>query len=185
MFPLSFIKFEFPCGFVTMLTPLAFIASVLKIHISAVLSSWEMSLHEVPYNGKAMAFICPLRYIFLYTHAKERSACPAFAIQCNLSFHPWFQNEQDAWRCTVQDRNFTYCAPLHSDRPSLAYRLWAGGEQQEEKEAKKKCCISSKPDWLTEKRLGPWKVNGRFLNLIYVYCPIHVFSLINKCINSE
>lgn len=72
MFALSFIKFEFPCGFVTTLTPLAFIASVLKIHISAVLSGWEMSLHEAPYNENNV-FICPLKYIFLYTRAKEHS----------------------------------------------------------------------------------------------------------------
>lgn len=61
MFALSFIKFEFPCGFVTALTPLAFIASVLKIHTSAVLSGWEKSLHEAPYNENNA-------FIFFYCH---------------------------------------------------------------------------------------------------------------------
>lgn len=64
MFALSFIKFEFPCGFVTALTPLAFIASVLKIHTSAVLSGWEKSLHEAPYNENN-AFIFYFHFFLL------------------------------------------------------------------------------------------------------------------------
>lgn len=38
----------------------------------------------------------------------------------------------------VQDRNFTCCAPLHGDGPSLACGLWAGGGKQEEEAKKKK-----------------------------------------------
>lgn len=95
MFALSFIKFEFPCGFVTRLTSLTFIASVLKIYIGAVLSGWEMSLHKAPYNENN-AFIWPL--IHMQRNARQFSVIWTATDDVAPT---WFQNEQDAWHCTV------------------------------------------------------------------------------------